>query len=146
MEEQKKPTPLNKKDKFPLRQKSTCCSEVLLVSLADMNSLFEDKLGFKVDEAFLEDSALRLLKQSLKRKDCSCATYKHIIMDMDDPTIIIQRFVPQIKEFMKENSVSYELSACSNRDNEKQRSLCSKNDVQFYKKPVTLDNLRHLAK
>ena len=60
-EEQKK-APLQKKDKFPLRQKSTCCSEVLLVSLADMNSLLEDKIGFKVDEAFLEDSALRLLK------------------------------------------------------------------------------------
>jgi hypothetical protein len=61
VEEQKKPD-VKKKEKFPLRQKSTCCSEVLLVSLSDMNSLFEEKLGFKVDEAFLEDSAMRLMK------------------------------------------------------------------------------------
>ena len=67
-------------------------------------------------------------------------------MDMDDPTIIIQRFVPQIKEFMTENNVNYELSACSNRDNDKQRAICSKNGVKFYKKPVTVDHLRHLAK
>jgi hypothetical protein len=61
-EEHKKEVPLQKKDKFPLRAKSTCCAELLLVSLAEMNSFFEDKIGFKVDEAFLEDSALRLMK------------------------------------------------------------------------------------
>jgi hypothetical protein len=66
-------------------------------------------------------------------------------MDMDDPTIILQRFVPLVKDFMKENEVSYEIFGCSMRDTEKYRNLCTKHGVTFFKKPVTIDDLRYLT-
>lgn len=52
--------PQTTKGQYPFRQKSNCCAEVLLVSLADLINVFEDQVGFKCDEAFLEDSALKL--------------------------------------------------------------------------------------
>ena len=62
------------------------------MSLSDYVTIVEDYVGFKCDEAFLEDSAIRLLKSSFKPKNCDCTPYKYILLDLDDPTLIIQRF------------------------------------------------------
>jgi hypothetical protein len=55
---------------YPLRQRSTCHAEVLLVSLSELVPLIEEKIGYKCEEAFLEDGALRLIKASFFTKNC----------------------------------------------------------------------------
>lgn len=62
-------------DKFPMRNKSTCCSEILLVSHSDMVNMLESQVGYKCDEAFLEESALKLLRSNFKKYNCSCHFY-----------------------------------------------------------------------
>ena len=74
-----------------------------MVSLSDMIPVFEDKIGFKCDESFLEDSAIRLLKASLKKKGCSCSYYRLIFVDLDDPTIILQRFIGNLKQLFSDS-------------------------------------------
>jgi len=83
-------------EKYPLRAKSTCCSEILLLSLSDLLPLMENQIGFKCDEAFLEDSALRLLKSSFRKNNCQCSSYSYIFIDLDDPTIMLQRFLKSV--------------------------------------------------
>ena len=51
-----------KVETYPLRGKSDCCGEILLLSQSDILPILEEKIGYKCDEAYLEDSALRLLK------------------------------------------------------------------------------------
>jgi hypothetical protein len=133
-------------DQFPLRKKNTCCSEVLLVSLSDLVPLLEQKIGFKCDEAFLEDSALRLIKQSFKKNDCDCLTYQYIMVDLDDPTIILQRFVTNVAQVLSDHKVQIPIIACSIKDTEKNKLMCKKLEVQFLKKPVTVDSVKHLVK
>ena len=90
---------------YPLKVKSTCCSEVLLLSLSDLSVMMEQKVGFKCDEAFLEDSALRLLKNSFKKNTCTCGPYKHIFVDLDDPTVSVPRFMLNASFVFKEHNV-----------------------------------------
>jgi hypothetical protein len=59
-----------KKGEFPLRTKSGCCGEVLLLSMTDVLSMIENKIGYKCDEAFLEEAAIRLFRNSFKRNAC----------------------------------------------------------------------------
>ena len=82
----------NKQETYPLKPKSDCCGEILLLSQSDLLPILEEKIGYKCDEAYLEDSALRLLKQSFKPSNCGCKPYKYIFVDLDDPTIMLQRF------------------------------------------------------
>ncbi len=67
--------------------RSTCCGQVLLLSLKDLLTVLEDQIGLTCDEAYLEDSANRLLKDSFMEKKCGCLPYKCIFVDIDDPTI-----------------------------------------------------------
>jgi hypothetical protein len=102
-----------------LKIKSKCCSEILLLSLSDALPILEDKIGFKCDESFLEDSALRLLKISLNKKSCGCPPYKYIMADLDDPTIIVQRFMGNVTTLCKEKEITITVYACSGRDPQK---------------------------
>lgn len=86
-----------------------------------MVPLLENKIGFKCDEAFLEDSALRLIKQSFRKHDCNCGTYLYIIVDLDDPTIILQRFVTNVSQVLKDNNKTIPVIACSNKDTDKNK-------------------------
>lgn len=58
--------------------------------------MLEQNIGFKCDESYLEDSALRLIKKSLRQKECNCPHYKFIFLDLQDPTIIMTRFVKNL--------------------------------------------------
>ena len=77
----------------PIFTKSTCCGQVLLLSVKELVSLMEDNIGLRCDEAYLEDSAIRFLNECFKRKKCACPAYKFIFVDMDDPTINLKRFM-----------------------------------------------------
>lgn len=52
--------------------KSSCCGQALLISLKDLVHVLEDNIGLKCDEAYLEDSAIRFLKDAFMQKKCIC--------------------------------------------------------------------------
>lgn len=97
----------------PMFQKSTCCGQVLLLSMKELVSTFEEHIGLRCDEAYLEDSAIRFLKDSFIAKKCSCGTYKFIFVDLDDPTINLKRFMTTVTQLCKENQKSITVYGCS---------------------------------
>jgi hypothetical protein len=115
--------------------------------MTDVVQMMENKIGYKCDEAFLEEAAIRLLRNSFKRNcNNSCQGYKLILADLDDPTIILQRFVTNVKAILADNgNAACRLVACSNRDNERIRQSCEKIDVEFIQKPLNVLNVRHLV-
>ena len=81
--------------------------------------MLEDQIGFKCEETFLEDSAIKLIKNQLKNHDCHCTAFKYIIVDLDDPTLIIQRFVNNVQKILSDNHITIPIYGCSGRDSEK---------------------------
>ena len=77
--------------------------------------------------------------------------YSYIMVDMDDVTIIIERFGRALKRLFSENGIKpteVKLYAFSSTDSEKIRQHCSRGNFRFYLKPDKngyLDILRHMA-
>lgn len=72
-------------------------------------------------------------------------TYKYIFVDLDDPTIILQRFHGNVKTMCKDNNTTLiRMFGCSNRDTDKIKQNCATIGVEFMKKPLTVDTTRHL--
>ena len=121
--------------------KSTCCGQALLLSLKEIVGTLEDNIGLRCDEAYLEDSAMRFLKDCFKPKKCSCLPYKFIFVDMDDPTINIKRFVDAMDPLLKEHGVSITVYGCGTNES-RARPKCAQAGAEFLKKPVTPEALR----
>lgn len=68
----------------------------MLIGLSDLVPILEDHIGFKCEETYLEDVALKIIKESFEIKDCDCRPFKYIFIDLDDPTFIIQRFTKDV--------------------------------------------------
>ena len=66
--------------------------ECLLVSCSDLVPLFEKGLGFKCDESFLEESAVNSVSRSIRKNQ----PYRFIFVDLDDPTLLLGRFMASI--------------------------------------------------
>lgn len=71
----------------------TCHADSLIVSCNEAVVLFEDKLGYNCEEAFLEESALNLIARSFRVQTCGCGPYKFVFIDLDDPTLLMSRFM-----------------------------------------------------
>ena len=71
--------------------------KVLLLSLSEVVPNLEGKLKVKCDEAFLEDSAVKLINQSLSKNLPAEQQYRMVIMDLDDPTLNIENFAKNIR-------------------------------------------------
>ena len=78
--------------------------------------------------------------------------YSYIMVDMDDVTIIIERFGRALKKLFGENGIKpadVKLYAFSSTDSEKIKQHCSRGNFRFYLKPKQsagyLDILRHMA-
>jgi hypothetical protein len=80
--------------------------------LKDLVHILEDEIGLKCDEAYLEDSAIRFLKDSFIKKKCHCYPYKHIFVDIDDPTINLQRFMASVMQVCNEKGKSIIVYGC----------------------------------
>ncbi len=122
-------------------QKSKCCGQVLLLSLKELVPVLEDQIGLRCDEAYLEDSAIRFLKDCFLRKKCSCLPYKFIFVDLDDPTISIKRFKNTVSYICTENSISIAIYGCSMSEG-RNKSQCIQAGAEFLLKPITAENLR----
>lgn len=74
--------------------------ECLLVSCSDLVPLFEKGLGFKCDESFLEESAINSVARAIRKK----TPYRFIFVDLDDPTLLLGRFMTSINRLLEEAS------------------------------------------
>lgn len=96
--------------------KSSCCGQALLISLKDLVHVLEDNIGLKCDEAYLEDSAIRFLKDAYMQKKCICQPYKYIFIDLDDPTISVKRFMLAAKEVFNQKGKNIPVFGCGSQE------------------------------
>jgi hypothetical protein len=102
----------------------------------------ESDIGLRCDEAYLEDSAIRFLKDSFRKKKCVCQPYKFIFADLDDPTINIKRFMGNVNAICNENDRSITVYGCSSNEN-RHKPICTSSGAEFMKKPITSSTLRN---
>lgn len=115
--------------------------ECLLVSCSDLVPLFEKGLGFKCDESFLEESAINSVQRSIKKN----RPYKFIFVDLDDPTLLLGRFMVAINKLIDANpKVKIGVYACSSSSSERMLKKCREVKVTFIPKPMTKDKVKHL--
>jgi hypothetical protein len=132
---------LNITKEAPMFLRSTCCGQVLLLSLKDLVPVLEDDIGLKCDEAYLEDSAIRFLKDSFMKKKCVCAPYKFIFVDLDDPTINLQRFMVTVTQLCNEKDRKIPVYGCGLHE-ARGKKICASSGVTYMQKPVSGAALR----
>jgi hypothetical protein len=138
-------------ENYPLR-KPKAHAEVLLVSYSDAKAILEQKIGFKCDEGFMEESGLSMIKKRINEvEDKGREFYKYIMVDLDDVTIIIERFGRAIKKLLIDHKIDIKevkMYAFSSTSSEKIIDHCRKGGFTFYIKPSkseALDVFRHMA-
>ena len=125
----------------PLFLKSTCCGQALLLSLKEMVGVLEDNIGLRCDEAYLEDSAVKHIKDCFRMKKCTCPPYKFIFVDMDDPTIQIKRFMITVNGLLKEHNVTMSVYGVGS-NHERSKPHAEAAGAGYIEKPVVADALR----
>ena len=118
--------------------------ECLLVSCSDLVPLFEKGLGFKCDESFLEESAVNSVSRSIRKNQ----PYRFIFVDLDDPTLLLGRFMTSINaqlEQIQDKNVKIDVYACASTTSERMLKKCKEVKVKFIAKPMTLEKLQHLS-
>lgn len=107
-----------------------------------MLPLFEKGLGFKCDESFLEESAINSISRSIKKKQA----YRFIFVDLDDPTLLLGRFMISLNKIIKDYpDVKIDVYACASTSSERMLKKCKEVDVTFIAKPMTKDKVKHLV-
>ena len=126
--------------------------EVLLVSYSDVKNVLETKIGFKCDDCNMEENALALVKKAIRNKqDKGKAFYKYVLVDLDDITIIIERFGRALKRLLQEAGIKpdeVKFYAFSSNDSEKIQRHCARAHFTFFIKPnknAQIDTFRHMA-
>lgn len=79
---------------------------MLLVSFGDAKAVLETKIGFKCDDCYMEDSAITMVRNKIRDvQDRNKVFYSYIMVDLDDVTIIIERFGRALKRIFLENKM-----------------------------------------
>lgn len=126
----------------PIKRIDNEYPECLLVSCSDLLPLFEKGLGFKCDESFLEESAINSIGRSIKKKQ----PYRFIFVDLDDPTLLLGRFMISMNKILKENAdIKIDVYACASTSSERMLKKCKEVDVTFIAKPMTKEKVKHLV-
>lgn len=116
--------------------------ECLLVSCSDLVPLFEKGLGFKCDESFLEESAINSVARAIRKN----VPYRFIFVDLDDPTLLLGRFMTSIKRLLDESpNVAIDVYACASTSSERMLKKCKEVKVKFIAKPMTVEKVQHLV-
>lgn len=116
--------------------------ECLLVSCSDLVPLFEKGLGFKCDESFLEESAINSVARAIRKK----TPYRFIFVDLDDPTLLLGRFMNSINRLLEEGqNIRIDVYACASTSSERMLKKCKEVKVNFIAKPMTLEKVQHLV-
>lgn len=113
----------------------------MLVSCSDLVPLFEKGLGFKCDESFLEESAINSVARAIRKN----TPYRFIFVDLDDPTLLLGRFMTSINRLLEEASnVKIDVYACASTSSERMLKKCKEVKVKFIAKPMTHEKVQHL--
>lgn len=114
----------------------------------------ESKIGFKCDESYMEDQGMEKIEARIfkhQQDPKKNPFYKYILVNIDEVSIIIERFGRSIKRALSEAGISQKsvnLYAFSSTDTEKIQLHCTKGGFRFYVKPskhAALDLFRHMA-
>ena len=112
--------------------------ECLLVSCSDLVPLFEKGLGFKCDESFLEESAINSVARAIRKG----TPYRFIFVDLDDPTLLLGRFMTSINRLLEESQkVRIDVYACASTSSERMLKKCKEVKVTFIPKPMTKEKI-----
>lgn len=112
--------------------------ECLLVSCSDLVPLFEKGLGFKCDESFLEESAINSVARAIRKN----TPYRFIFVDLDDPTLLLGRFMTSINRLLEESqNVRIDVYACASTSSERMLKKCREVKVKFIAKPMTVEKV-----
>lgn len=116
--------------------------ECLLVSCSDLVPLFERGLGFKCDESFLEESAINAVGRAIKKNQ----PYKFVFVDLDDPTLLLGRFMVAVNKLIEETpGLKIDVYACASSSSERMLKKCKEVKVTFIAKPMTVEKVKHLV-
>ena len=116
--------------------------ECLLVSCSDLVPLFEKGLGFKCDESFLEESAINSVARAIRKK----TPYRFIFVDLDDPTLLLGRFMTSINRLLEESqNIQIDVYATASTSSERMLKKCKEVKVKFIAKPMTTEKVQHLV-
>ncbi len=110
--------------------------------MADIKLTLEGKVGLRCDEVFLEDSAVRFLKDSFLKRDCRCAHFEYIFVNLDDPNINLKRLMTTIKFVCGDHKKDVLVFGCSY--NSEAKTLASKNGVRFVMLPTDDTKLKQI--
>ena len=130
-------TPIPPPESYPLK-KMLSYAEVLLVSYSDLKNMVQEKLGYKVEDVKMEDMAVAAIKKVLAKGD-NKKFFKFIIVDLDEVSIIIERFGRSIKALLSDAGIppsAVKLIAVSSNPSEKQMQHCIRANFEFVPKPI----------
>jgi len=84
---------------------------------------FEKNLGLRCDESFLEESAINAVSRSIRRQ----VPYRFVFVDLDDPTLLLGRFMSAIKKQLEGAApgLKIDVYACSSTSSERMLKKCS---------------------
>ena len=97
-------------------------AEVLLVSYSEVKICMQEKLGLRCEDVKMEEMAVQAIKKALLKDNLRF--FKFIIVDLDEVSIIIERFGRSIKALLSEAGISpseVTLIAVSSSPSEKQK-------------------------
>lgn len=120
----------------------------MLVSCSELVPLFTENLKLKCDESFLEESAISSVQRSIVRQiQGEGKAYKFIFVDLDDPTLMLGRFMVSLQKAMPEDAkIKIEVFACASTSSDRMLKKCEEVKVKFIPKPIFETKLRFLLK
>lgn len=120
----------------------------LLVSCSELVPLFTDTLGFVCDESFLEESAINSIQKSIQKQvKGEGFAYKFIFVDLDDPTLMLGRFMVSLKKILAgNNTIKIVVFATASTSSDRMLKKCEEVQVKFIPKPIFETKLRFVLK
>lgn len=112
--------------------------EVLLVSYSDIKQTIQDKIGMRCEDVKMEEMAVAAVKKVIAKAD-NKKFFKFIIVDLDEVSIIIERFGRSIKSLLIEAGIppgDVQLIAVSSTPSDKQKLHCVRANFTYIEKPL----------
>ena len=81
--------------------------ECLLVSCSELVQLFTENFKLKCEESFLEESAILSIQKSIQKQQTGQGNaFKIIFVDLDDPTLMLGRFITSLNKTLAGSNIS----------------------------------------
>jgi CheY-like chemotaxis protein len=138
VKEEPKPTPVKKNPNDV---------DCLLVSCSELVPVFTYNLKLKCDESFLEESAINSINRSMQRQlSGEGSAYKFIFVDLDDPTLMLGRFMVSLGKILQGTDIKITVFATASTSSDRMLKKCEEVKVKFIPKPIFETKLRYVLK